>query len=49
VIFHDRVLYAIAREQPRTLAALADVAGVGRGVRLQAYGQEVLEILRERE
>lgn len=45
-IFHDRVLYAIAQIGPKTLPALADVPGVGR-VRLQSYGIEVLEIVRQ--
>ena len=43
VIFHDRVLHSIAHQRPRTLAALAAVAGVGRA-KIQAFGEEVLSI-----
>ncbi len=47
VVFHDRVLYAIARAQPRSLAALAEVPGVG-PAKLHAYGAEVLTLARGR-
>lgn len=45
VIFHDRVLYAIASARPTTLAALAEVPGIGRA-KLQAHGDDVLEVVR---
>jgi ATP-dependent DNA helicase RecQ len=46
VIFHDRVLYAIAHARPKTLPALAEVPGVG-PTKLRAYGEEVLSIVRQ--
>jgi superfamily II DNA helicase RecQ len=46
VIFHDRVLYAIAQAQPTTRRALGEVPGVG-PTRLDDYGEEVLAIVRE--
>jgi ATP-dependent DNA helicase RecQ len=48
VIFHDRVLYEIARIRPKTLPALGDVPGVGRS-KLQAFGNEILALLRQGE
>ena len=45
IVFADRVLYSIASEGPRTLRALSDIPGVG-PAKLQAYGEEVLEIVR---
>ncbi|MFN3650004.1 MAG: RecQ family ATP-dependent DNA helicase [Armatimonadota bacterium] len=45
VIFHDRVLYAIATEQPRSLSALSDIPGVGRS-KLHAYGEEVVALVK---
>lgn len=44
VIFHDTTLAAIARANPRTLAELEDINGIGRK-KLEAYGQEVLRVL----
>jgi ATP-dependent DNA helicase RecQ len=48
VIFHDRVLYALARARPKTLPALARIPGVGTA-KLQAHGSEVLSIIRQSE
>ncbi len=46
VIFHDRTLVEMARERPQTLAALAEVGGVG-AAKLEKYGDTFLELLRE--
>jgi ATP-dependent DNA helicase RecQ len=45
VVFHDSTLNAIAAAQPKTLAALLHVSGVGDS-KLRKYGEEVLEVLR---
>ena len=47
VIFPDRTLREIAREQPRTLAALAKISGVG-PTRLERFGKQILEALSSR-
>jgi ATP-dependent DNA helicase RecQ len=44
VIFHDRTLAAIAAAQPREVAALASIAGVG-ATKLERYGAEIIEAL----
>ncbi|MDD2608079.1 MAG: DNA helicase RecQ [Giesbergeria sp.] len=43
VIFHDATLAAIAQQQPRTLADLQGISGMG-AKKLQAYGGEVLRV-----
>lgn len=48
VVFHDRVLYGVARFRPRTLQQLADIPGVGKS-KLQLFGPEILEIVRSAE
>jgi ATP-dependent DNA helicase RecQ len=45
IIFSDRTLAEIARERPRTLAALSEVNGVGEA-KLEHYGAAVIEIVR---
>jgi ATP-dependent DNA helicase RecQ len=44
VIFHDRVLHAIADARPRTLSRLGQIPGVGRA-KLHAYGADVLAVV----
>lgn len=44
IIFHDSTLHALAQRQPRTLADLQGVPGVGQKKR-EAYGPQVLEVL----
>ena len=44
VIFHDATLRAIAARQPRTLADLDGIAGLGVKKR-EAYGEEVLRVV----
>jgi ATP-dependent DNA helicase UvrD/PcrA len=43
VIAHDATLSAIAEAQPRTLAALRRIKGMG-PARLERYGEEILEV-----
>ncbi|MBY0453999.1 MAG: DNA helicase RecQ [Burkholderiaceae bacterium] len=43
LIFHDATLAAIAQQQPRTLADLEGISGMG-SKKLQAYGAEVLRL-----
>ena len=45
VIFHDRMLHAIAARQPRTLEELRAVPGIGEK-KLETYGQAVLEVVK---
>jgi ATP-dependent DNA helicase RecQ len=45
VIFHDATLAAIAQARPASLAALADIAGMGR-TKLERYGETVLAVVR---
>jgi ATP-dependent DNA helicase RecQ len=45
VVFPDRTLAEIAARRPRSLAALADVRGVG-PARLDRYGEQFLEAVR---
>jgi superfamily II DNA helicase RecQ len=45
IVFHDRVLYAIARACPDDLAGLAAISGVGRA-KLQAHGEAVISLVR---
>jgi len=44
VVFHDTALAEMARRNPRSLAQLAQVSGVGTK-RLEAYGDEILRVL----
>ncbi len=44
VVFHDATLAELAREQPATLEALAQVSGIG-AKKLQAYGEQILRVL----
>jgi ATP-dependent DNA helicase RecQ len=44
VIFHDTTLIEVARCRPRSLAALAEIPGVGRG-KLDRYGKTVIAIV----
>ncbi|GAA5512951.1 ribonuclease D [Deinococcus carri] len=46
VIFNDATLKTIAELRPGSLATLGSVSGVG-GRKLEQYGQEVLEVVRE--
>jgi ATP-dependent DNA helicase RecQ len=45
VVFHDSTLAQMARECPDGLDALAGISGVG-AKKLQAYGEEILRVLR---
>ena len=45
VVFHDATLAQMAQEAPATLDALAGISGVG-AKKLQAYGEEILRVLR---
>ncbi len=45
VIFHDSTLRALAATQPRTLADLDGIAGIGQKKR-EAYGAEVLRVVK---
>jgi ATP-dependent DNA helicase RecQ len=45
VVFHDATLAAIAAAQPRDLAALSGIAGIG-AKKLERYGPSLLELLR---
>ena len=44
VIFHDATLLEVARRQPGSLAALADIPGIGRS-KLDRYGTAVLAVI----
>ncbi len=46
VVFADRTLREMAREQPRTVDALAQVYGVG-PMKLEKYGTDFLQIMKE--
>ena len=46
VIFHDRALAEIASSRPASLAALADINGVGQA-KLDRYGEAVLKVVRD--
>jgi ATP-dependent DNA helicase RecQ len=46
VIFHDASLYAMLRERPRDLEALATINGVG-ALKLERYGARFLAVLRD--
>jgi ATP-dependent DNA helicase RecQ len=46
VIFHDRALAEIASARPASLAALAEINGVGQA-KLDRYGEAVLKVVRE--
>jgi ATP-dependent DNA helicase RecQ len=46
IVFHDAALAEMARQAPQTLPALAEIGGVGEK-KLQAYGQDILRVLRE--
>ena len=45
VIFHDATLLAMAEAAPQTLSELSGISGLG-AKKLEAYGQEVLRLLR---
>ena len=45
IVFSDAALLEMAREVPRTRAALLQITGVGR-VKLERYGEAFLEALR---
>jgi len=45
VVFHDKVLHAIAAAQPTSLGELSEIAGVG-PAKLERYGVDVLALLR---
>jgi ATP-dependent DNA helicase RecQ len=47
VVFHDSTLNAIAAARPASLAELLRVSGVGES-KLRKYGEEVLEVLKQR-
>ena len=44
VVFHDATLAQMAREQPKSLDALAGISGVG-AKKLEAYGADILRVL----
>ena len=44
VVFHDATLAEMARAQPGSLDALAQISGVG-AKKLEAYGREILRVL----
>ena len=44
VIFHDATLIEVARRQPTSLDALADIPGIGRS-KLDRYGDAILAII----
>ncbi len=46
VIFHDSTLRNIAERRPESMSELAQVGGIG-GAKLERYGSEVLDIIRE--
>jgi ATP-dependent DNA helicase RecQ len=46
VVFHDATLAEMADLRPDSLAALAEVSGVG-ARKLEAYGEQILGVLRE--
>jgi ATP-dependent DNA helicase RecQ len=47
VVLHDKTMGAIASEQPRSLADLEGISGIG-PTKLEAYGEKILEVLRSR-
>jgi len=46
VVFHDATLLQMAQRLPATLDALSGISGVGTK-KLQAYGRDILRVLRE--
>ena len=44
VIFHDATLAAIAAREPRSLAELQGISGIG-AKKLEAYGPQVLQVM----
>jgi DNA helicase II / ATP-dependent DNA helicase PcrA len=44
VVFHDKVLHAIADAQPKSLGELSEIAGVG-PAKLERYGVDLLALL----
>ncbi|MDH5339749.1 MAG: HRDC domain-containing protein, partial [Rubrivivax sp.] len=46
VVFHDATLAEMARSRPDSAEALAGISGVG-AKKLQAYGQEILRVLKD--
>jgi len=48
VIFHDSTLGAIAAAQPRDVADLRGISGIG-ATKLERYGQALLDVVRERD
>ena len=48
VIFHDATLLEVARRRPASLAALAEIPGIGRS-KLDRYGQALIEAVKAHE
>ena len=46
MIFHDSTLTEVARRRPASLAALAEIPGVGRS-KLERYGDAVIAVVAE--
>lgn len=46
VIFHDATLAELARSVPESLAAMAEIPGIG-AAKLERYGEEILEVLQK--
>jgi ATP-dependent DNA helicase RecQ len=46
VIFHDSTLRMIAEQRPESMSELSRIGGIG-GAKLERYGAEVLEVVRE--
>ena len=46
VIFHDSTLRNIAERRPESMSELAQVGGIG-GAKLERYGSDVLDVIRE--
>jgi ATP-dependent DNA helicase RecQ len=46
VIFHDAILIEIARRRPASLAALAQIPGIG-GSKLERYGGAVIALVND--
>jgi ATP-dependent DNA helicase RecQ len=44
VVFHDRTLLELASRRPASLAALAEVGGIG-AAKLERYGEALLTLL----
>ena len=46
VIFHDKTLWQLAEDKPRTLTAMSAISGVGKS-KLERYGEVFLELILE--